>query len=265
MKDLEKIIRYLDGEMFGDEKLLFEQELVGDKSLNQSKILMEEIDRAIDDDQVLAFKAKLAETQELCNAINDANYVVNEENREVMERSPEYYRISWKYVASAVIALLVVASVLFYNFSKTSNDKIFASYYHRYEANYEASDVNSRSADVAKVSKLINAVQLYDLGNISTAIVQFEDIIKEDPENTAAHFFTGLALIENQDYNKAIKNLLFVISKNDMPYIEQSEWYLGLCYLKEEQRSQAKVLLNKIGSSESYYKIKALDLLKQIQ
>jgi len=54
MKDLEKIIRYLDGEMKGEEKHLFEQELVGDKSIKQSKLLMEEIDRAIDDDQVFA-------------------------------------------------------------------------------------------------------------------------------------------------------------------------------------------------------------------
>jgi hypothetical protein len=264
MKDLEKIIRYLDGEMLGDEKFLFEQELVGDKSLNQSKLLMDEIDRAIDDDQVFAFKAKLAETQALCNAINDADYVVGEETGVVLEQSSKYRRISWKYVASAVITLLVVASVLFYNFSKTSNDKIFASYYHRYEADYEAAGVNSRS-DAAKVSKLINAVQLYDLGNTNSAIIQFEEIIKADPENTAAHFFAGLALIENQDYDKAISNLLFVISKNDLPYIEQSEWYLALCYLKKDQRSQAKALLNKIANSESYYKIKALDLLKKLQ
>src|ERR1035437_10224922 len=103
MKDLEKIIRYLDGEMLGDEKFLFEQELVGDKSLNQSKLLMDEIDRAIDDDQVFAFKAKLAETQALCNAINDADYVVGEETGVVLEQSSKYRRISWKYVASAVI------------------------------------------------------------------------------------------------------------------------------------------------------------------
>jgi tetratricopeptide (TPR) repeat protein len=264
MKDLEKIIRYFDGEMKGEERLLFEQELVTDKSLNQSKLLMDEIDKAIDDDQLFAFKAKLAETQTLCNAINDANYVVGDDVHPKAEKIV-HPKISWKYVASAIIALLVVSTVLFYNFSRSSNDKIFASFYHRYEANYEAGGINSRSADVTKVSKLINAVQLYDLGNFNGAISQFNEIIKADPENTAAHFFEGLAQMENNDYNRAVENLLFVISKKDIPYIEQSEWYLALCYLKLNKDNEAVNLLTRIANGESYYKIMATELLKKIQ
>jgi tetratricopeptide (TPR) repeat protein len=155
---------------------------------------------------------------------------------------------------------------MFFNFSKSSNDKIFASYYKRYEANYEASEVNTRgTADVNNVSKLINAVQLYDQGKFIPAIGQFEEILKTDAGNMAAHFFAGIALIEIRDYDKAIENLLFVISKKDMAYIEHSEWYLALCYLKKNETSKAVTMLKTIADNNSYYKTRALELLKQLQ
>jgi hypothetical protein len=262
MKDLEKIIRYLDGEMNGEEKQLFEQELVGDKSLKQSTLLMEEIDRAIHDDEVFAFQAKLKETQELYNAINKQDYVVDADSpKEISEKS----RINWKYALSAAISLLIVVSTIWINFSQSSNDKIFASYYHRYEANYEGNEVNNRAAGVSHLSLLINAVQLYDQGNFTSALKQFDEIIKIDADNLVAHFFIGLVSIENKNYDKAIENLLYVINKKDVAYVEHSEWYLALCYLKKDQTAQALTVLTRIANSNSYYKSKALDLLKKLQ
>jgi len=263
MKDLEKIIRYLDGEMKGDEKQLFEQELIGDKALKQSAFLLEEIDRVIHDDEIFAFQAKLKETQELYNAITDRDYVIGIDAGK--EASGKFLRINWKYAVGAAVSMLIVASTILYNFSQSSNDKIFASFYHRYEANYEANEVNNRAAGVNKVSTLINAVQLYDQGDFASATNQFDEIIATDPDNIAAHFFSGLASIESKHYDKAIENLSYVISKKDIPYIEHSEWYLALCYLKTDRTSKAISLLNRIANNNNYYKTKALDLLKQLQ
>jgi tetratricopeptide (TPR) repeat protein len=264
MKDLEKIIRYLDGEMNGDEKHSFEKELVGDKALKQSRRLMEEIDRTIDDDQVFAFKEKLKETQELYNAITAANYVVGSETNEDSAKFFSNSRFNWRYMAAAAITLLIVVSTVVLNFSRSSNDRIFSSYYHRYEANYEASRVNSRGSGTNEVNKLIYAVQLYDKGDSKGAIAIFGEIIKADPSNTAAHFFAGISFIETQNYDKAVENLSYVISKNDLTYIEHADWYLALCYLKSNQMSRATSMLNNIANSNNYYRVKALDLLKKI-
>jgi predicted negative regulator of RcsB-dependent stress response len=261
MKNLDKIIRYLDGEMNGEEKRLFEKELVGDKALKESKQLMEEIDRAIDDDRLFAFKEKLKETNELYCAISSKEYVVGIDNNETKRKIN--FRFHWKYAAAVVTFLIVISTVIF-NFSRSTNDKIFASYYDRYEANYESARSHNRGITSNKVSNLISAVQFYDQGNNNGAIQLLEEIIKNEADNIPAHFFLGLSFIETKNYNKAIENLSFVITKNDFTFIEHAKWYLALCYVKSDQVDRAFPILKDIVNSDNYHKAKALDLLKKI-
>jgi tetratricopeptide (TPR) repeat protein len=112
---------------------------------------------------------------------------------------------------------------------------------------------------------MINAVQLYDKGNYNDAIAQFGNIIKGDPSNTAAHFFSAISFIELRNYEKAIDNLSYVISRNDVAYSNHARWYLALCYLETNRTNLAVAALDIVASSNNNdYKTKALYLLKKI-
>jgi tetratricopeptide (TPR) repeat protein len=247
--DLQKMIRYLEGEMSMNEKRSFEQEVMALKSLSKLKSLMEEIDDTVADDQLFDLIDKLKETQALYNEVIGVTYVVANEKQS---------RISWKHIAAAAVTLFLVVSTVIFNFSRSANDRIFASYYQQYKGDM----VGNRSS--GRVNPMINAVQLYDKGEYKAAIALFGKILSVDGTNTAAHFFSGISFMEIHDYNNAIRNLLYVISKNDVAYTDHSRWYLALCYLETNRTKEAAILLNTLTTNNDY-KIKALDLLKKIQ
>lgn len=248
MEQLEKIIRYLDGEVIGEEKQLFEKELETDNSLKQTLRLVQEVDQTISDEKLLTYVEKLKQAQAI---------VSSEENH----RSKVRFLTNWKILAAASVALLLGISVLF-NFyhNRPSNDKVFASFYQRYEA-----DLITRSDAPSEVSDLIKAIQLYDKGNYQEAITKFEAIIKLDATNTAARFFIGVSFIEMKNFSKAIENLNYVVAQNDTVFIEHAEWYLALCYIKMNRTSLAMPLLHKIANSNTFYKVMASDILRKMK
>jgi tetratricopeptide (TPR) repeat protein len=247
--DLQKMIKYLEGEMSISEKRSFEQEIMAVQSLSKLKNLLEEIDDTVADDQLFELVDKLKDTQELYNEVIGVTYVVGK------EKQP---RVSWKHIAAAVVTLMLVVTTLIFNFSRSANDRIFASYYQQYKG-----DMAGNRA--GKVNPMINAVQMYDMGEYRTAIGLFGKILSGDASNTAAHFFTGVSYMETHDYKNAIQNLSFVISKNDIAYVNHSKWYLALCYLETGQTKHAVDILTMLVNNNNNYKTKAQDLLKKIQ
>jgi tetratricopeptide (TPR) repeat protein len=248
MEQLEKTIRYLDGEVVGEEKQLFEKEISTDESLKETLRMIHEVNRTMADEELLSFVNQLKETQK----------TINKENSTLLKKRA---MLTWRILAAACfVALLVTSFFLYSNYSRPSNDKIFANYYHRYEA-----ELLTRSAGPSEVSDLIKAIQLYDKGNYQEAIVKLEAIIKSDASNTAARFFIGVSYIETKNFDKAIENLNFVIAQNDTAFVEHAEWYLSLCYVKTNQMSKAKTLLHKIANGTTFYKMMASDALSKMK
>lgn len=248
MEQLEKIIRYLDGEVIGEEKLQLEKEIETDKSLQQALHLVRDVNQTIADEQLLSFVNQLKETNEIFNKESASL----QKKRTVM---------IWKTLAAACFVGIVIVSIyLITGNTKPSNDKIFANYYHRYEA-----ELLTRSAEPSDVSDLIKAIQLYDKGNYLEAIIRFDAILKSDATNTAAHFFIGVSYIETKEYSKAIDNLNFVVTQNDTAFVEHAEWYLSLCYIKMNQMNKAMNLLHKIANGTTFYKVMASDVLHKMK
>jgi tetratricopeptide (TPR) repeat protein len=260
MEQLEKIIKYLDGELIGEEKQTFEQELENNLSLKQTIALVKEVDQTLSDENLLNYVDELKKVQANVNA----EMLADTSGSEVMDNSHRHKiwpMHHWKMLAAASITLFITVSLFFYmNYSKPLNDKVFNRFYERYEAS-----LLTRSAVPSDVNDLIKAIQLYDKGDYTDAIAQFELIIKKDATNTAAHFFIGVSFIETKNFSKAIENLSFVIAQNDTAFIEHAEWYLALCYIKTNQINCATVILNKIANGKTYYKLPANDVLKSLK
>ena len=247
MEQLEKILKYLDGEVIGDEKLEFEEDLKKNSTLKQTLQLVQEVNATIADEDLLAYVEKLKHAQSVVNIEGNFQF--------------RWLVSNWKMIAAASVTIIIGLSVFYFsNKTKPSSDNVFAQFYQRYEA-----DILTRSTEPTEVNDLIGAIQLYDKGSYFEAINKFQAIIKTDATNTAARFFIGVSFIETKNFSKAIENLTFVITQNDTAFVEHAEWYLALCYIKTHQNAHANLLLHKIANGKTYYKVMATDVLKKMK
>jgi thioredoxin-like negative regulator of GroEL len=60
--------------------------------------------------------------------------------------------------------------------------------------------------------------------------------------------------MEVEKYQKATHSFQTIITDNNNLFIEQAEWYLAMCYLKTEDNTKAKEMLDQLIKKESYYK-----------
>jgi tetratricopeptide (TPR) repeat protein len=258
MKELEKIIQYLDGDLKVEEKQLFELELNSNPLIAQQLRLTQQVDNLLADNELFNFMENLQIAKEQYHK-EEIAHIENGKNDHSKFKSSFFFGKKL-LSAAAIVLLVVISSVVYTIFSVPSNDRLFSQYYQKYEA-----DIVTRSAVTTDANALISAIQLYDKGNYDGAISKFEDILKVDKDNTAAHFFIGVSYIETNHLDKAIKNLSFVISQNDTAFIEHAEWYLALCYVKTKQTAKANTLLTKIAGRQTFYKLMAMEVLKKLK
>lgn len=259
MKELEKIIQYLDGDMKVEEKQLFELELKSNSMISQQLRLTMQVDQLLADNELFTFMENLQIAKKQFE--NEELSMRNEDSKGTNSKFKKTLFLGRKFLTAAAVILVVVISSVVYNIiSVPTNDRLFKQFYQKYEA-----DILTRSSVVNDVNALISAIQQYDKGNYSIAIVKFEEILKTDINNTSAHFFVGISYIETNDYEKAIKHLSVVITQNDTAFIEHAEWYLALCYVKTKQTNKANTLLTKIAGRPTFYKLMANDVLKKLK
>lgn len=256
MKNLERIISYLGNEMTGNEILLLENDLKTDLTLQQTLEFVKEVDSTLADKEYISFAEKLQDVR--------IKFKYNKDNSKIEDNkitSKHKFSLGWNLMTIAASLILIIFTVAVIKFTlKPTPESIFAQYYNRYEANIE-----TRSEPTVGTSSLIIAIQLYDKGSYIAAIQSFLNIIKSDSNNTAARFFLGVSYMETKNISKAIENLNFVINQNDTAFVEHAEWYLALCYIKNGQKNDAISMLNKISTSQNFYKKMAVDVLKKLK
>jgi tetratricopeptide (TPR) repeat protein len=249
MEQLEKIIKYLDGEVIGDEKQAFEKKLEGDVSLQEKLKLVKDIDATLSDENLNSFVTKIQQIQSS----------VTNKKTDVKEKTNTAIILKRRFLSAAAVLLIMAISSIFYlNLAGPRNERIYNQFYQKYESSLITRSDNSETSD------LIAAIQLYDKGNYQGAIARLTNLLQKDNSNTTAHFFIGLSYMETKTYEKAITNFNVIMTERDTAFIEHAEWYTALCYVQTNRIKQASELLKQITESNSYYKIKAVDLLKKL-
>ena len=124
-------------------------------------------------------------------------------------------------------------------------------------------DIHIRS-DVDEISELAEAILLYDQNEYEAAFEKLNTIIEEDYNNYLAGYYFGMTCIEMEKYDVAAQHFQELLENWQSPFIYHIEWYLALCYLKQDDKEKALMLLNKIKKSNTYYKEKAEELFKKL-
>lgn len=245
--NFDRIEDFLDGGLSDDQLKEFEKDLLNDPDLQMELDLHQEVDEAIMENDIMDLRSKL-------EAI--------ETPPKEQEKRKFKYLTKWNIVAASLALFIGLGSLMFLvnNKSSYSNEKVYSNYYKPYKM-----VVNTRSADANIDNMLVTALKSYEARDYHTALALFKQILDKDSTNITSNFYSGISNLEINEYGKANKNFTRVIKHKNNLFIEQSEWYLGFCYLMTNERDKAIKQFNTIARGNSFYKAKAQEILSKLE
>lgn len=245
LKHSASIEQYLANEMAPSERAAFRKELRSNPDLADELKLSQSIDAAIAKDDIIDLR------QKLITAIN-TNHTVKADVPVIRMNA----RKIW-YAAASLLVLCAVAATLYLQTSRNvSNDALFSQYY------TSENIVDQTRGD----QNILEAVIKFQQKDFASASVLFKNILEKDNSNIAVWFYYGIANIETQNYDNSMRAFNTIIKQNDNLYIEHAEWYLGLCYLKNNQKDKAIDQFMVVASNpDNFHRQEAKNILEKLQ
>jgi len=239
------IEQFIANEMAPHERAIFKKELRSNADMAEELKLSQSIDSALMRDDIIDLR------QKLIAAIN-ANKVVKAEVPVV-----HMYNRKWWYAAASLVALVAVAATLYLQTPRNiTNDSLFTQYYN------SENIVDQTRGD----QNIVEAVIKFQQKDFASASELFKSILDKDNSNIAVWFYYGIANIETKNYDNSIKAFNTIIKQNDNLYIEHAEWYLGLCYLKNNQKDKAIDQFVIVASNpDNFHRQEAKNILEKLQ
>jgi len=239
------IDQFLANEMAPAERAAFENELRSNSDLARELKLAQIIDYSIIRDDVIDLRKKLIAAINAGKASRTEVPVVRMNTRK------------WWYAAASLFALFAVTATLYLQTNRNmSADSLFTEYYN-----------SENIVDLTRGDEnIVDAIIKFQQKDYATASDLFKKILAKDDSNIAVWFYYGIANIETQNYENSITAFTTIIKQNDNLYIEHAEWYLGLCYLKDNQKDKAMDQFVAIASNpDNFHRQEAKNILEKLQ
>lgn len=251
-RKVEEIDQYLNEELTGEKLTSFETELENNPDLASEIELFSEIDKAIQETEVMGLRAKLE------NIIKDVNHEEKQKRSFISKINTS--KVAIASVAASLVLILSITGLISRNNTPSTDTELYAQFYQPYETTGIF-----RSGDALVDSKLTKALHMFNQKEYREAINLFSEILVIDQNNPVSNFYSGIAYQEIAQTDKAIQSYQKVIRDRDNLFIEQAQWYIGLCYLQNENRKKAYRQFKKIATSDSFYQEKASAILRKIK
>ncbi|MCB2220186.1 MAG: tetratricopeptide repeat protein [Bacteroidetes bacterium] len=239
-----RIEEFIDGNLSQEESMRLKNELETNSDLAFELILRSEINKAIRDKNLMEFRDLILDQT---HHQSSASALFNLQ-RDVLR--------TWHLAAASFILILVVGGLWFILSNKPfSTERLVSKYYKPAQSilQYRSLELNSDDA-------LKEAFNFYQQNDYTIALKYFNSLENQ----ITAKFYSGICYIELEQFDNAVKSFEFVINDKDNLFVEQAEWYLGLIYLMNNQKSQAIDQFNKIAKSDSFYEVQAKEILKYL-
>ncbi len=242
------IDKFLNGELEGEELQWFRGEMEVNPRLSEEVRLQQEGSEAIIDEDVMALRDQM-------NRLFDGD-------RQTLKKKPEtvYGSGMVKLAAASLVAVLIAigSAVYFYSGEPETGD-LFSMHYETYDG---VMNVRSGNADLDAL--MVNAMLKYENREFESALALFEKVRETDPDNVASMFYGGIAYMETGEFEKALQSLEEVIEHGNNLFVENAEWYKGLCYMRLEKTVEAKEHFIRIRDEEGYYSSQAASVLDEL-
>ena len=159
------------------------------------------------------------------------------------------------YAIAAVVALLLVATALFFFLRTPSSQDLYAEYYHPYRAT-----VVGRGTSPAQKSQ---AEQLYSEGRFAEAIPLLQTLVA-DTASGRWRLILGNAYLQIDSTAQAIAQFERVTASHETDYQPYARWYIAMSYLKANDATAAKEILLSLVNQPGPFRSKAQQLLNEL-
>jgi tetratricopeptide (TPR) repeat protein len=240
------IERYNTGEMDPLEKKWFAKELEGNTNLQEEVKLRKRVDDSLVKHDLIDLRTKLANLEK-----TRKEKVVASDSK----KSP----ITRFAAAIAVLMLLGTVSYLISGGSANS-DRIFESSFVPYEYSGPSRSEARNSDNLFKSS-----IVLYSNGDYKAAASSLKEYLNKVPGKTEASLLLGVSEMQNKNFESAINLFYGLCNDKSNIYLDHSQWYLALCYVKTGNYPLANREFEAIVKSGSIYESKARKIIKKIR
>ncbi len=104
----------------------------------------------------------------------------------------------------------------------------------------------------------------YNAGNYDAAIVQLNNYLK-DSDDPQLRIFRGICLLKRNKISEARVDLKQVSNSENLFWKDHADWYLALSYLKTEQIDEARQLLNRLSIDKNAdHHMRAKEILSEL-
>lgn len=243
--DYDIINRYLDEELSPEEIKAFEEQMQQDEDLLNEVELIREINATL--------KMKL-HTDENEIALRRS---LKENSMDHFYKKPEPAKIiplnrrRWMVAAAAVLITALILTVWF----PWDKEDLYKQY-----ASIQMPAVAERGA--ADDHLLRSATKNFNDGKFTEAIPFFESVLKDNSQNSFAKYYYAIALLQSGQTEKSRTHLNELYNGASL-FQYDAAFYTALSYLREKDKNNCKVWLNKIPATADAY-TKAQELLKKL-
>jgi len=245
LKHSATVEQFLANELTPSEVAAFHKELLSDQDLAEELKLSEYIDSALIKDDIIELRRKLI--------------AANRANKEIKSGMPviQMKTRKWWYAAASVMVLCTLSFIFYLQTSRNvSNDELFAEYYN------SENIVDLKRGD----ENIVEAVIRFQQNDFEKASQLFRGIIEKDNLNMAVWFYFGISSIETKKYENSIHAFTTIINQNDNLYIEHAQWFLALCFLKNNQVKNATDQFKVVASNpDNFHRQEAIAILDKLQ
>jgi hypothetical protein len=243
--DYEKISRYVDGEMTGDELDAFEQLLLLDNELKKEVDQYREVNdtlksKLFPDNDELAFRQTLEGFQQEYFKRQTKVIPIDKHRRKYM-----------KWIAAAAAVAIIVVMATWWPWK--------ADLYQEY-APIKMASVALRGTKSDTL--LQKATEKFNRKEYADAIPLLESLKQIEPENAYNRFYFAIALLESNQIARSRQEFNALYQGTSL-FRYDAAFYIGLSYLKEKDERNCKEWLMKIPSDADIYS-KAQSLLKRL-
>lgn len=228
---------YLTNKISEEERIAFEEKLKNDISFNQDFELYK---------NTFSFLENKFKNEENLNEFTKNLQKISDENFKSAKKKT--FKI-WQYGAVASVLLLV--GIFFFNNSGNPSYDDFV--------DYNTIELAVRNSQNDVLSKAENA---YNSKDFTSAVTYFDDLLKENPNNSEIQLYKGFSLIELNKFDEAQKELKS-IANGKSAFKNKANWYLALSNLKQQKFVETLKYLQMIPESADEY-VKAQKLINKL-
>ncbi|MCT4628908.1 hypothetical protein [Winogradskyella sp.] len=235
-KEFESIEAYLNNKLSGNDLSEFEKKL---KTDNDFATKVEDIKTIL----------MGVETQALKEQFEVFHEELFSDQKDPITFEPKVKFLNWKRIA--VAAALIIATGSFWFFGGNSNERLYANYFTPDPGLPTTMSSNENY-------EFYEAMVSYKQGHYKKALSTWQDQLKTKTSNDTLNYFIGSTLLADKKESEAISYLLEVTKQEHTVFKNDAFYYLGLAYLKTNDKDKAISALKKSDFT------KAKDLLKKL-